>query len=136
MEPDEINEITNLRFINPKSREYLEGNNYHHWEDIYYFMKDNLDENTILLRNYKLKYLRIAYDLCDMNKISDLYEAISEEKYDNCWLKYAIQRSETELFERKISFSDQKLYIKLKNEEKPEYLCDKLNFFCVFIFII
>lgn len=129
MEPDEINKRTNLRFSNPKLREYLDGNNYHHWEDIYYFMKDNLDENTILLRNHKLDYLRRAYDLCDMNKISDLYEAISEEKYNNCWLKYAMQRSETELFERKISFSDQKLYIQLKNEEKPEYSYDKLNFY-------
>ena len=129
MGPDEINERTNLRFINPKSREYLEGNNCHHWEDIYYFIEDNLNEKDRLLRKFKLDYLKLAYDLYIMKKISDLYKAILEEKYNNCWLKYAIQRSETELFERKISFSDQKLYIQLKNDEKPEYLYDKLNFF-------
>lgn len=129
MGPDEINERTNLRFINPKSREYLEGNNCHHWEDIYYFIEDNLNEKDRLLRKFKLDYLKLAYDLYIMKKISDLYKAILEEKYNNCWLKYAIQRSETELFERKISFSDPKLYIQLKNDEKPEYLYDKLNFF-------
>ena len=129
MAPDEINERTNLRFINPNSNKHLEDNNYHHWKDTYYFIKDNLDEKDMLLRKCKLNYLRRAYDLCDMKKISDLRNSISEEKYNNCWLKYAIQRSEIGLFERKISFSDQKLYIQLYDNEKQEYSNDKLNFF-------
>ena len=129
MDSDKINKGTNLLFINPNSKEYLEYNNCHHWKDVYYFIEDNLSEKDRMLRKFKLDYLKLAYDLCIMKKISGLCNSISEEKYNNCWLKYAIQRSETELFERKISFLEQKLYIQLKDEEKPEYLYDKLNFF-------
>lgn len=133
MDSDKINKGTNLLFINPNSKEYLEYNNCHHWKDVYYFIEDNFSEKDRLLRKFKLDYLKLAYDLCIMKKISGLCNSIFEEKYNNCWLKYAIkyaiQRSETEFFERKISFLDQKLYIQLKDEEKPKYLYDKLNFF-------
>lgn len=129
MDSDKINEETNIPFINPNLKEYLEYNNRHHWKDVYYFIEDNLNEKDRLLRKFKLDYLKLAYDLYIMKKISDLRNSISEEKYNNCWLKYAIKRSEIGLFERKISFSDQKLYIQLYDNEKKGYSNDKLNFF-------
>jgi len=133
LDSTEINKRTNDRCENKTSMKSLEDDNIHQWDNDYYFIEDNLDENKGLLRKLKLEYLKIAYDLWIDEKTSELSQSMLKEEYGDCWLHHAVKRQKPELFKRKISFLDNKLYIQLKEElkysnESKKYN-DKLNFF-------
>jgi|GEM_PF-3511146 hypothetical protein len=128
LDSTEINKRTNERCENKTSMKSLEDDNIHQWDNDYYFIEDNLDENKGLLRKLKLEYLKIAYDLWIAEKTSELSQSMLKEEYGDCWLYHAVKRQKPELFKRKISFLDNKLYIQLKEELKYSNESKKYNY--------
>lgn len=108
---DRINNEINKRFINPNSVTKLEDKIKHYWEDEYYFIDDNLNDEKYLLRKEKLDVLKRMYNLVSQNKMDSLKDTINKEEYDICWLKHAVKNDYSQLFEREIKFENNKTYI-------------------------
>lgn len=108
---DRINNEINKRFINPNSVTKLEDKIKHYWEDEYYFIDDNLNDDKYLLRKEKLDVLKRMYNLVSQNKMDSLKDTINKEEYDICWLKHAVKNDYSQLFEREIKFENNKTYI-------------------------
>lgn len=101
-----INEEANLVYECKKNGE---RKNIHFWENQYYYIQDDLGENEVSIRHFKLNNLRKAYDILKQLD-SDTAEKIwlrdkFDNHYDQCWLKYAIDREYHQLLENRILYS-------------------------------
>lgn len=119
---EEINKEANyiyVRYIDKDRKKYepLSNENLHIWKSEYYFIDDNMDNDYFLLSIYKLNNLKKAYNILknlDTDKSEEDWLRVTFDKvYNECWLKYAVDREYGELLTSKISYdsNDNKLNI-------------------------
>lgn len=126
---DEINRILNegsRRYFddNLKKYELLSDENLHNWKTDFYYLKDNIEEKHRNLLESKLKILKRAYDIIinlRPEKENEYIKDIFGMEYNQCWLKYVIDRGYIELYINKISYNDASGKVEIIIDQKNEW---------------
>uniref|UniRef100_UPI00374E856F hypothetical protein n=1 Tax=Clostridium butyricum TaxID=1492 RepID=UPI00374E856F len=137
---EDINKKTNDRYINEKNNKPIDNNNIYYWKDDYYFIWDDMKEkanDSYIIRGKKKNIIKIAYEICTKNKLYEEKERREwlinqfNESYNNCWLKYAVDRDYDELLIKNISYNEISgiLYINVKYFDEYGEHQKKANFF-------
>ena len=93
---DEINNVS-------KDNKHIWDNEFYFWDDIFERNSDNYINGEF--QNNRLSYVKLAYEKkIEIEKIRD--NILSNQKYINCWLTYAIKFNQIELLVKKLSYSE------------------------------
>lgn len=126
---EEINRILNegsRRYFDDDLKKYelLSDENIHNWKMDFYFLKDNIEEKRRFLFESKLRILKRAYDIIinlRPEKENEYIKKIFGIEYNQCWLKYVIDRGYIELYINKISYDDASGKVKIIIDKKNDW---------------
>ncbi|MBO1871467.1 DUF262 domain-containing protein [Lachnoanaerobaculum sp. Marseille-Q4761] len=128
-----INEKCNYVYVRYEGERKitLSKDNLHKLESGLYTTNDNTeygnDLNNKELKKIKLSIIKKVYDFL-LNPNENYMEWIKKKlnaDYNECWLKYAVDRKYTELLDNQLTYNNGKVYILIKNEMEKE---DKVRF--------
>jgi hypothetical protein len=148
LSPDKINKIGGRPYKlgqNENAEDIVDSHNLHYWDDTYYFIDDKITKKDMMLREMKLKKLRLSYDLdspqqCKIDSISTLKEKLREADYDSCWLKYAISsdNDHEELLINNMVFRNNKVEIEREIRSLYTYLNSEKRYenFFAYLYIL
>ncbi|MDO4764256.1 MAG: hypothetical protein Q4A00_07745 [Flavobacteriaceae bacterium] len=126
----EINERCNYRYFRNEgeSKIQLSTKNLHKLEWNLYYTDDEIeygsDIKTKELKKIKLFIIKKMYDfLLELNtkeKIHEWLKSKFKESYNQCWLKYAVDRGYSELLDNQLRYNNGNVEILIKDEEREE----------------
>ena len=123
-----INEKCNYVYVRYEGERKitLSKDNLHKLESGLYTTNDNTEYGNALnnkeLKKIKLSIIKKVYGFL-LNPNENYMEWIKKKlnaDYNECWLKYAVDRKYTELLDNQLMYNNGKVYIRIKNEMEKE----------------
>jgi hypothetical protein len=134
LKSDEINRKASHEYVLDQKKngeKILEGNNLHYWNNSFYFVEDDKYEKEVdkKLKSIKLHKLKLLYDFYIQGMI-DLEKELNKGDYNECWLKYAYNDNDKELFVQHLMFENNKVKIDSKlGDHSQSNIRNYINFF-------